>query len=172
MTSKGSGQTGDAEIIPIEALTREATLRRFAEVARRTDAMPGELRRSLGELHSRHGTSGPEELADLVYDSDDDDELLAGVRGAGGGTRRLTFESADVSVELEVTLTGRRSVLCQVVPAQAAELELRGVNGAAGRTESDPHGTFHLSDVASGPFSLRLELEGASRPIVTTWVRV
>lgn len=171
MTSKRPGEKGDAQIIPIEALTRQATLRRFAEVARRTDAMPGELRRSLGELHGRHGSVLSEALADLVYDSDDDEELLAGVRGAGGGTRRLTFESGEVSVELEVTLTGRRSVLCQVVPAQAAELELRGVNGE-GRTQSDPHGTFHLSDVASGPLSLRLELEGASRPIVTAWVRV
>lgn len=163
-----------AVIIPITALTREAAFRRFAEYVSRGDPMPEDLTEALGKIPERHpGLSGADErLADLVYDSDEDDEPLAGVRGSPGGTRRLTFEGDGVALEVELTLRGRRSLLCQVVPAQAAVLEIRGPSGAT-ETLEDPDGTFHAAEVRSGPLSLRCRLARPGSPVLTTtWVRI
>lgn len=163
-----------AVIIPITALTREAAFRRFAEYVASTDPMPDELAEAIGRIPERHarpaGTN--ERLADLVYDSDDDEEALAGVRGSVGGTRRLTFESEELSLEVEVTLRGRRSLVCQVVPAQAAVLEIRGPSGAT-ETLEDPNGNFHAAELRSGPLSLRCRLARPDGPVLsTTWVRI
>lgn len=173
MSPEEPPEENEAEIIPIGALTREATFRRFAEIARRTDPVPSELSAAIGQIPSRHGPPEQgEELADLVYDSEDDDEALAGVRATPGGTRRLTFEASDLALEVEVTLTGRRSLLCQLVPAQSATLELRGASGAT-RSLEDREGTFHVTDVSRGPLSLRCRPTRPGASVVsTTWVRV
>lgn len=165
---------GRADIIPISTLTREAAFRRFSEIVRRAGPLPEKLRRSLGRIPAEQGASegGSEEgLAELVYDSDDDEEALVGLRAGSGGTRRLTFESGEVALELEVTLGGRRSLVCQVVPAQPAALELR-CGGGARLSLEDPHGTFHVPGVRSGPLSLRCRLQARAGAFSTTWVRV
>ncbi len=175
MTSEELSPGDGADIIPISALTREAAFRRFSELVRRSDPLPEQLRRALGRIPAEQaaarGGAGEEELAELVYDSDDDEGALAGVRAGVGGTRRLTFESGEVALEVEVTLRGRRSLVCQVVPAQPAALELRGGGGTRLCLE-DVHGNFHVTGVQSGPLSLRCRLAGRPDAFSTTWVRV
>jgi hypothetical protein len=64
------------------------------------------------------------ELAALIADSDVEAGAVA-VRG-GAETRLLTFESADLAIEIEVSRTGRsRRVLGQLVPAVAASRRRR-----------------------------------------------
>lgn len=89
------------------------------------------------------------EIAALTYDSLLDDDR-SGVRSADQ-PRIMTFESGDVSVELEVDQTsGARRLIGQVVPAQAVDLELHVVDVGGGgeptpaATRADEWGRFTL----------------------------
>jgi len=105
------------------------------------------------------------ELAALSYDSFLDDKELAGVRSGGEGARMLTFESADLTVEIEVE-QGR--VLGQLVPAQAGEVQVRHSGGSV-TVQADERGRFSCDGVPRGPFSLRCVTSTAT-PIVTDWI--
>lgn len=172
------GSDEGAVIIPIEVLTREATFRRFAELVRRTDPPPRQLAERLARIPGELGASRPvtpwrsvdDELAALVYDSEGDEAAYEGVRAAPGSTRRLTFQAAELTLEVEVTLSRPRSLACQIVPSQPAELEVRQGNGTIWR-QADPDGTFHVATLAPGPLSLSCRLE-AGPSFSTTWVRI
>lgn len=171
---EGDEQTEGAAIISMDALTREATFRRLAELARRTDPPPAEVKNALdgAELRRVSGwRSIDDELASLVYDSENDPEPLANVRSLAP-SRRLTFEAPDLTFEVEVTLSRPRVLVCQVVPAQHCEMELRQGDGVVVSKE-DAFGTFHFPSVRSGPLALRC-LPGAERTgaAATSWFRI
>ena len=91
-------------------------------------------------------------------------EATAGVRG--GGDRQLTFESANVRVEVDV-LDGGRRIVGQVVPPQPGSVDLEGPHTRSA-AEADAFGQFSL-DVWNGP--ARLRFSGADgRSVVTDWV--
>lgn len=81
------------------------------------------------------------EIAALTYDSLLDDGPV-GVRAAGQ-SRILTFEAEGltIEVELDATPSGRR-LLGQLVPAQAAELELLGAGQVLATCAADELGRF------------------------------
>jgi hypothetical protein len=108
------------------------------------------------------------ELAALIADSDVEEGAVA-VRG-GAETRMLTFESADLAIEIEVSGTGRfRRVLGQLVPAAAGTIEARQPSVERPRTvEVDERGWFVLDDVLPEPLSLTVRRSGA-RPVTTEW---
>ena len=108
-----------------------------------------------------------EELAALVYDSADDTPALAGVRG--GSARQLTFSAPELTIELEVGGSARGAV-GQLVPAQAASIEVRHAEGSA-FVDSDDLGRFDIDRVPDGPVSLHLEAAGGGR-VATDWVRL
>lgn len=108
-----------------------------------------------------------EELASLVYDSADETPALAGIRG--GSARQLTFSAQGLTIELEVG-GAARGVLGQLVPAQAASIEVRHSEGSA-FVDSDDLGRFDIGRVPEGPMSLRLEAAGGGR-VATDWVRL
>ena len=68
-------------------------------------------------------------------------------------------------------LGSRRQLVGQLVPPQAAEIEVRH---AAGTTtiQADQLGRFHADAIGSGPVSLRCRLAAAppGPPVVTEWV--
>lgn len=106
------------------------------------------------------------ELADLIYDSVVDAELQ-GVRG--GTARQLTFETADLTVEVEVA-SGSGRINGQLVPAQEADVEIRHPDGSV-KVQSDRLGHFRADGVPSGPVSLRLHTAAAvGRVAHTDWV--
>ncbi len=163
------GEQARAPVVPIEALTREATLRRLASLARGVDPAPTCV--SSEALAAYEWRSVDDELAALVYDSDRDEDALAGIR-SGGGSRHLTFEAPALLLEVEVTLGRRREIVCQVVPSQPARLEVRHERGTL-PPESDSHGTFHVTSVPPGPVSIRCQplAEGADA-VATSWIRI
>jgi hypothetical protein len=109
------------------------------------------------------------ELAGLVYDSVLDTERLATVRSADT-VRLLTFETAELAIELEVTLVaGSRRILGQLVPPGPGALELRHGGGLL-ELEADAHGRFAAEGVEAGPVSLRCRRAGAA--IETEWVAI
>ena len=117
-----------------------------------------------------------QELAELTYDSLLDPQALAGVR-AGSATlapRRLTFESGDLTVELESTPSGpsgaTRRLIGQLVPPQEGHVHVRHAGGGTTVT-ADEMGRFTVPDLAPGPISLRVQPAGGAE-VVTDWVLV
>jgi RNA polymerase sigma factor (sigma-70 family) len=111
------------------------------------------------------------ELAELAYDSALDSATVAGVRSEDA-VRLLTFETPDLTIELEVTeVGGRRRVLGQLVPAVPGLVELRHASGLL-QLAADERGRFGADDVEPGPVSLRWR-GGDDGPAVTTeWVTI
>jgi hypothetical protein len=108
------------------------------------------------------------ELAELVYDSTEDDTALAGLR-SDTASWLLTFE-AEISVEVEVVRTGTtRRLVGQIVPPQEGRIEVRHASGVT-EVAADPIGRFACDDVARGPVSLRCRVGG--RIVDTEWVAV
>lgn len=112
------------------------------------------------------------DLAQLAFDSlvDRDDLVL---RSADVGTRRfISFEAAEVTIEIEVaTVGGKRRVTGQLVPARPGGLDIRHA-GQVLNVTVDEFGRFH-GDIEPGPMSLRFQLAGGGGAVVETdWVTV
>lgn len=164
----GTEASVDAPVISMAALTREATLRRLSELARSGDAAPAPVAEAATSAFAWRSID--DELAALAYDSEQDDDL-AGVR-AEPGSRQLTFAAPGIVIEVEVTLRRPRELLCQVVPPQAARLEVRLGRGTLG-PQTDEDGTFHVPAVPPGPVSLRCQpLAGSASSVATSWIRI
>jgi hypothetical protein len=112
------------------------------------------------------------ELAELTFDSALEEQGAGAVRGADG-PRALTFETPDVTIELEVTVTGNaRTLVGQVVPPEAGRAEIRHAGGVA-EAEVDELGRFSVERVERGPLSIRLHRASApDAPVVTDWLPV
>jgi hypothetical protein len=110
------------------------------------------------------------ELAALVFDSGIDRSTTA-LRG-GEGPRLMTFSSSGLDIEIEVANLGsRRQLVGQLVPPQAADIDVR--HGAGTTTiQADELGRFRADAIGSGPVSLRCRLAAtpSARPVVTEWV--
>jgi hypothetical protein len=113
-----------------------------------------------------------EELAALIYDSDfDDGSPLPGrgelARARGPEARRLTFEGADMTVE--VKLQPERRLIGQLVPPQEADVEVASPVGSF-TVRADALGRFVADDVPAGPVSLRCRGHETTRLTQTEWV--
>ena len=112
------------------------------------------------------------ELAELTFDSAVEEQGAGAVRG-GDGPRALTFETPEVTIELEVTVSGdARSIVGQVVPHEPGRAEVRHTGGVA-EAEVDELGRFSVKRVERGPVSIRLHRSSApDSPVVTDWLPV
>lgn len=111
------------------------------------------------------------ELAELVYDSSEDSQALAGVRSSSS-MRLLTFESPALTVEVEASADGsRRRLLGQLVPPQPGRVDVRHLEGSLS-AEVDDVGRFAVEDVPPGPVSLHCQGSGQSVAVTTDWVVV
>jgi hypothetical protein len=115
------------------------------------------------------------ELAELTRDSMVDEPALA-VRGAGE-PRTLTFDAPGLTVEFEVTGSGReRRLLGQLVPPQAARVQVDsrppdGQDVTGQSVEADARGRFALGGIGAGPLRLTCHREGQPA-VATDWVLV
>jgi len=105
------------------------------------------------------------ELAQLTYDSHGDQAQAAAVRSESASIRALTFTSARLSIELEVT---ENSLLGQIIPPRAGTLE---VHTTAGVTSSamDEIGCFTVEPIPASPFRLRCRTEDGA-DVLTGWI--
>jgi hypothetical protein len=111
------------------------------------------------------------ELAAIVYDSALDVERLTAVRSADT-VRLLTFETAELAIELEVTpAAGGRRILGQLVPPGPGFVELRHGGGLL-ELEADELGRFAADGVEPGPVSLRCRREREGTAVETEWVTI
>lgn len=102
------------------------------------------------------------ELAALAHDSAT--TAAAGTRGEPAA-RALSFVAGELSIEAEMTAD---TLLGQVVPPQAGQIEMHSVRGPAHAVPVDEAGWFVIRPV-TGPM-FRLQLRTATRVVVTEWV--
>ena len=106
------------------------------------------------------------ELAQLTYDSSRASAAAAATRAEAASIRALTFTSPRLTIELEVT---EDSLLGQVVPAQAAMIEVQTREGAEIAVPSDEIGCFSVHPIPPGSFRLRCRTAD-STDVLTGWI--
>jgi len=106
------------------------------------------------------------ELAQLTYDSSRDSELVASMRTESASIRALTFSSAHLTIELEVTPD---SLVGQVIPAQSAMVTVQPRSGAETVVPSDEIGLFSIRPIPPGPFRLYCRTD-AGLDVMTGWI--
>ncbi|MGX7826202.1 hypothetical protein ACTG9Q_14025 [Actinokineospora sp. 24-640] len=109
-----------------------------------------------------------EELAALIADSD-----LVGagvVRDGGDEPRLLVFETAGVSLELQVEHVGARVVLRGLVTGARGPVVVE-TPGGRHTAQLDAEGWFTVPGLAAGGLRVRLRGDDGT-PVTTSWVRV
>jgi hypothetical protein len=108
------------------------------------------------------------ELAQLTYDSNEDRLQAAVMRSETASIRALTFTSAHLSVELEVT---GNSLLGQLLPAREGELEIHTRAGEISTTDVDEIGCFSVDPIPDSPFRLRCHSADGT-DVLTGWITI
>jgi hypothetical protein len=110
------------------------------------------------------------QLAQLTYDSRHDQDLeitmrSVSIRSEPASIRALTFTSARLSIELEVTAD---SLIGQIVPPLQGTLEQESRSGETSTVSVDEIGCFCIQPVPDGSFRLRCRTEDGI-DVVTNW---
>ena len=108
------------------------------------------------------------ELAQLTYDSNEDRLQATVMRSETASIRALTFTSAHLSVELEVT---GNSLLGQLLPAREGELEIHTRAGEISTTDVDEIGCFSVDPIPDSPFRLRCRTADGT-DVLTGWITI
>ncbi len=103
------------------------------------------------------------ELAQLTYDSTCH---YAPIRAEAASIRALTFTSAHLSIELEVI---EDSLFGQILPAQAASVEVQARTDPETAIATDEIGCFVIRPVPRSPFRLRC-WAAARIDVLTSWL--
>ncbi len=105
------------------------------------------------------------ELAELTYDSSRDADIAPSTRAETASIRALTFTSAHLTLELEVT---HDSLLGQIVPAQAGTIKVQLRDGAETTVPADRIGRFTIRPIPAGEFRLHCKTS-ADTDALTGW---
>jgi hypothetical protein len=106
------------------------------------------------------------ELAELTYDSSRDAEPAPSTRAETASIRALTFTSAHLTIELEVT---HDSLLGQIVPAQPGTIKVQLRDGAETTVPADGIGRFTIRPMPAGTFRLHCRTS-ADADALTGWI--
>lgn len=106
------------------------------------------------------------ELAQLTYDSSCDAEPVRGTRSEAASIRSLTFTSAHMTIELEVS---HDSLVGQIVPPQAGTIKIQHRDCPEAAVTADEIGCFSIHPIPSGPFRLHCRTQ-AGVDAFTGWI--
>ena len=106
------------------------------------------------------------DLAQLSYDSLDDEQTPLVTRTEDATVRALTFVAGRLTIELEITAA---SVLGQVVPAQPGQLLLQIGTDRQETCAIDEIGCFVVEPVPAGPFRLHCRTVDGTE-VRTGWI--
>jgi hypothetical protein len=106
------------------------------------------------------------ELAQLTYDSQRDLADAAAVRTEAASIRALTFTSARLTIELEVT---QDALVGQIVPAQTAVVKVRFRSGGETDVTADEIGCFTIEPIPIEQFRLECRTADGIQAL-TGWV--
>jgi hypothetical protein len=104
------------------------------------------------------------ELAQLTYDSTRD--LASSTRAETASIRALTFTSAHLTIELEVTLD---SLIGQIVPGEPGTIKVQPKVGAETAVAADKIGLFAIEPIPSGSFRLHCRTDTGLEAL-TGWI--
>jgi hypothetical protein len=106
------------------------------------------------------------ELARLTYDSTRDPERVPSLRSETASIRALTFTSAHLISELEVS---GESLLGQVIPAHEGTVEIQAGDGVVATAAVDKLGWFPIHPIPASPFRLRYRTTDGT-DVLTGWI--
>jgi len=106
------------------------------------------------------------ELAELTYDSIRDVADAVGVRTEAASIRALTFTSARLTIEIEVT---QDALVGQIVPPQAAVVKIRFRSGGEADVTADDIGCFTIQPIPIEQFRLECQTADGIQAL-TGWV--
>jgi hypothetical protein len=106
------------------------------------------------------------ELAQLTYDSSRDHERSVSLRSETASIRALTFTSAHLSIELEVT---DHSLIGQIIPPQEGRIETQPRVGVPTAAQIDEIGCFSIDPIPASPFRLHCRTNDGT-DVVTGWI--
>ena len=135
----------------------EQLLAALREALEADEAVPPEFIELGKNAYAWHNIDA--ELAQLTYDSVREPDNALSLRAEAASIRALTFTSAHLTIELEVS---EDSVLGQVVPAQRGMIEIQGREGTTATTEADEVGCFLIRPIPDSPFRLRFRTADGS----------
>jgi hypothetical protein len=136
----------------------------LGEAIRARQAVPAQFIEAGKNAYAWHNIDA--ELAQLTYDSSQDESWSVTVRSETASIRALTFTSAHFSIDLELT---EDSLLGQIVPSRGGTIEARTGVGATTTTAVDQLGRFSLEPVPASPFRLHYRTAEDTN-LVTGWI--
>ena len=142
----------------------EELLTALREAMRAREAVPAEFIEMGRNAYAWHNIDA--ELAQLTYDSDRDADLVASLRSETASIRALTFTSAHLSIEVEVT---EDALVGQVIPVLTGTIEVQTKEVATGTIPVDEVGCFAVSPKPASPFRLRYRADDGTE-VVTGWI--
>jgi hypothetical protein len=128
------------------------------------EAVPPEFIEAAKNAFAWHNIDA--ELAELTYDSSRDTEPAPSTRAETASIRALTFTSAHLTLELEVT---HDSLLGQIVPAQAGTIKVQLREGTETTVPADRIGRFTIRPIPVGEFRLHCKTS-ADTDALTNWI--
>jgi hypothetical protein len=134
------------------------------EAVRARQAVPPEFVEAGKSAFAWHNIDA--ELAQLTYDSSLDTQYEPSMRTETASIRALTFTSAHLTIELEVS---QDSLLGQIVPAQSGTIKVQPRDGTETTVSADEIGCFTIRPIPSGPFRLHCQSAGGTSAL-TGWI--
>jgi len=149
-----------------EVFDDEELLAALREAFAEREAVPAEFVEAAKNAFAWHNIDIEAELAELTYDSSRDAELEPSTRAETASIRALTFTSAHLTLELEVT---HDSLLGQIVPAQAGTIKVQLREGTETTVPADRIGRFTIRPIPVGEFRLHCKTS-ADTDALTNWI--
>jgi hypothetical protein len=144
----------------------DALLAALREALRARAAVPPEFVEAARSAFAWHNIDA--ELAQLTYDSSRDAEHEPSLRAEAASVRALTFTSAHLTIELEVTAD---ALLGQVIPPQAGVITVQPRDEAETEYPADEIGCFSIRPIPAGPFRLHCRTV-AGIDALTGWITI
>ena len=142
----------------------EQLLAALREAVRAREAVPAEFVTTGKNAFAWHNIDA--ELAQLTYDSSRDAGYELSLRAEAASIRALTFTSAHLTIELEVT---QESLVGQIIPAQAGMITVQPADGGETAVPADEIGCFSIRPVPPGQFRLHCRT-AAGVETLTGWI--
>jgi hypothetical protein len=149
-----------------EAVPDEVLLAALHEAVAAREAVPPDFVAAAKDAYAWHSIDA--ELAQLTYDSRQE-AAAASLRSEPASIRALSFASANLSIEIEIT---GDTMLGQLIPARPGTVEIQVPDADTVTISVDEAGCFTVDPKPHSPFRLRCHTghTGTQTDVLTGWV--
>ena len=148
------------------ALSDDSLLTALQQALSAREAVPPDFVAAAKDAYAWHSIDA--ELAQLTYDSWQEEAAAAGLRSESASIRALSFASAHLSIEIEIT---GGSLLGQLIPARPGTVEIQVPDADTMTIPVDEAGCFTVDPKPHSPFRLRCHTghTGTQTDVLTGW---